>query len=101
MSQENTFDTALGPVKGDYLEIANQWARVLIARGDRRYGGEFVLTGDGGNCRKPTLDAAMAHALEVLSAAQRRRIPTAERHMEMQRRPVVDGHAVENSDCSA
>ena len=98
MSHENTFDTALGPVRGDYLEVANQWARVLIARGDRRYGGEFVLTGDRGNIRKPTLDAAMAHALDVLSAAQRRRNPTAERLMAMQRRRVVDGHPVEDSD---
>ena len=98
MAEENNFDTAMGPAKGVYLEIANQWARVLIARGDRRFGAEFVLTGSCKNCRIEPLEAAIAHALEVLSEAQRARKPTAERLMTMQRRQVVDVHPVEDSD---
>jgi hypothetical protein len=68
-------DTAMGPLKGDYLEIRNQWAAIILSRGDPRYGGIYMVSGDSEQRRLPSPESALAYALEVLSSAQARRHP--------------------------
>lgn len=72
-----TIDTAMGPEKGDYLEVANQWSRVILSRADPKFGDAYMVSGDCETRRLPTPEAAMNYVLEVMGLSQEGRHPPA------------------------
>lgn len=69
---------AIGPKKGDFLEVRNQWAAVLISRGDPNYGPLWMLNGDCTAQRLPTIGQALEIAFRILESAQKGRYPPTE-----------------------
>lgn len=63
---------AIGPAEGDYLELANQWAKVALTHAE----GSWTVTGDIADLRRKdrtfsSLSEAMAYALYSLGEFQK------------------------------